>query len=319
MDETRCDVTDRLVLGMELPSIESSAKVRLHRSIAEAVNEATEFYGVFSGKAPRLVKIGYDPVDRHAGGVYPRQMAIIAARPGAGKSWFTVNCAMKSARSAPAGYISCEDPAEVVGNRALAIAARVDEEKTRMHSTRSLLSRGDFERIEQGRAVLSTLPLEIATPESSDLGSILITMKSLQEFGAQIIYVDYLQYISGCQRKEGLDAILEAFGDFTKSTDIPIVAVSQMRRPPPPRPSGFRGSDSEDDNDPRLRAPLMDELKGSGALEEKGKLIVALWGKPERLRTKILKTSIGKADIGADFQLTRGYFEPYSGEEYDGS
>lgn len=277
------------------------------QSVGDAASSAVDFYGVYTGKAPKLTAIGYLPVDKYMGGVNHDQLVVFAARPGVGKSWFALNCAMRAARlnSQRVAYLTLEDGLAITGVRALAIASKLDESEIRLHSTRNTLTQPKLDLLQTGLRSLADVPLSIYAPESSDGLRVLNTLRYASEEGAQLVFIDYLQYMRGGQDRNGIDDILNGLVEFAKSTKIPVVVVSQLRRPredPKDRSSNDEGEGGS--------VPKLVELKGSGSLEEKGKVVVGLWGTVEKIQTKVLKTNIGRAGVGANFTLCNGFFEP---------
>jgi replicative DNA helicase len=79
----------------------------------------------------------------------------------------------------------------------------------------------------------------------------------------ELIIVDYLQRLAYDTEKEyaAITRITNELQDLTLATDVPVVCLSQLRRPEPGKES---------------RAPSMSDTRGSGAVEERAANIILL-------------------------------------------
>lgn len=87
--------------------------------------------------------------------------------------------------------------------------------------------------------------------------------KVASDYQAECVIVDYLQRLTYNVDSEyaGLTRLVNELQDFTLSTGIPVICLSQLSRPP-------KGQEH--------RPPTISDLRGSGAIEERASNIVLL-------------------------------------------
>jgi replicative DNA helicase len=189
-------------------------------------------------------------LDARTGGWQPGTLAVVAARPGLGKTALLNQIAVHAARHGHAGLVcSLEMSAEALGLRAMATAARVNVSK---------LARGMREQHEAAaaRAVeLAGLPLWIDT-ESYALSAICaqITEHHRRE-GIAWAAVDHIGLVEADgwhSRNDQLGHITRSLKKLAKRLQIPLIALSQLNRTV----------------ERERRRPMLADLRDSGNIEQ---------------------------------------------------
>jgi KaiC/GvpD/RAD55 family RecA-like ATPase len=130
-----------------------------------------------------------------------------------------------------------------------------------------------------------------------------------QNFGAELVIVDYLQRMAYETEKEyaAITRLVNDFQDFTLATGIPLLLISQLTRP-------IKGQEHT--------LPSMSDTRGSGAVEERATTLVLLhrdWatredesqGRKRKVATMKLETGVffvaknadGEADISIPIKV----------------
>jgi len=296
MVETVTDITELLAEGgsLALPEAPKSSVFTL----AESIEEALEFYGTFSGKKPDLRKSGMRIIDEHLGGLHPKQLAILSARPGVGKSTLALYFGITAAASGtPVGYVPLEDPVDLVGARAIGMAAKIDDRKIRLHNQigAEALTVDEINRMQQAKARVGAYPFYIASPSASDLGSVIRAMDEVARRGAQVVWVDYIQRIrfsASSDERRAIDNAIDEMESWSRDYNIALVLLSQLNRP--------------DKGRKEYDKPEAHRLKGSGALEERARLIVSAWQNGGQTFVSTTKSTVGDPTQVQVFQRVNG-------------
>ncbi len=215
--------------------------------------------GVISG-----VATGFLDLDEMTHGFQRGEMIIIAARPSMGKTALALNIAENMALSnTPVGVFSMEMGREQLVYRLLASRASVDLQKLR----RGMLSQDDFSRLFNACGEMQTAPLYI--DDSPGLSIVQLRMKArrmVQQYGVQVVVVDYLQLMSsGKARVESRQAevsdISRGIKAMARELNVPVVCLSQLNR----------GAEQREGHRPRLS-----DLRESGAIEQDADVVSML-------------------------------------------
>lgn len=113
-----------------------------------------------------------------------------------------------------------------------------------------------------------------------------------QNFGAELVIVDYLQRMAYETEKEyaAITRLVNEFQDFTLATGIPLLLISQLTRP-------IKGQEH--------KVPSMSDTRGSGAVEERATTLVLLH---RNWATKKDENGYGKEKEVATMRLETGDF-----------
>lgn len=195
-----------------------------------------------------------------SGGLHKGELNILGARPAVGKSSVLLQIARAAAKQQKKVlFVSLEMSAEQIGNRILSANSGVNggilrSGKPIPESVGEALAQGLESAASDGTENLSLL---VANP---------LTVEELAQEaqaradgdGLDLLVVDYLQLLQTRQRTssdfERLGIVSRALKGISILLNIPVLAAAQVRR--------------QNTNGGTLRAPGLDELRGSGDLEQ---------------------------------------------------
>lgn len=219
------------------------------------------------------VPSGFSKLDDITGGWQRGELAILAARPGMGKTAFVVS-ALRNASvdfEKPVAIFSLEMASLQLVARLISAEAEIDNEKIRKAS----LTPGEWEQLHHRIHRLSNAPLYIDdTPALSVLELRAKARRLKAQYDIQMIVIDYLQLMSGDSgskkgpgtREQEISFISRSLKNLAKELDIPVIALSQLSRS-----VETRGGD---------KRPQLSDLRESGAIEQDADLVIFLY-RPE--------------------------------------
>lgn len=196
------------------------------------VQEAVEHKGKIRG-----VATGFSRLDRRFGGWHLGDLIFIGGRPSMGKTALMVNLALNAADAGHAvGMISGEQSSMQIGQRSLAIDARVVAEHMRS---------GDFADEDWGRlnAAMSRLAgsqvfiHDRSAPTLDEVGRVARRWK--HEHGISVLFGDYLQRIrvpKAQSRNEEVAEVARGLKSLARDLNIAVVFLAQVKADVEQRP-----------------------------------------------------------------------------------
>lgn len=187
-------------------------------------------------------------------GFFEKELTIIGARPGQGKTMALLQMAWELAmKNMEVLFLSFEMPPEALFLRLASLSTGIDNRKIRFAE----LSPFDQEKLEGFEAMYHDVPLTMVGCESrkETIDTYIGVAKP------EIIFVDYLQYMHRDRRESEYEAVSrnsKMLSDMAKERHIPIVCAAQINR--------------QIKVNPELR-PTMEDLKGSGSIEQDADVI----------------------------------------------
>jgi replicative DNA helicase len=203
---------------------------------------------------------GYSELDRALAGLQPGELVILAARPSQGKSSLALNITENVAvrNNIPVAFFSLEMSSESLLFRLLASVGHIDAHKFRTGH----ISKDDYRRITASLGTIAMAPVWIDDSSSSTIAEIAARAERAKtEHGLGLVIVDYLQLIasrSGRNRQEEVSAVSRGLKALAKDLQVPVLALSQLTRAP----------------DREERAPLLSDLRESGAIEQDADVVL---------------------------------------------
>ena len=212
---------------------------------------------------------GFIDLDKNTAGLQPGDLIVLAARPSMGKTALAINIAQNIASVDTTGGIvaifSMEMSSEQLVMRMMSSATEINLARLRSGQ----LTENDF--IKYHKSLEKTDQCKIFIDESSNLTALDVRTRArrlYRTFGAlHLIVIDYLQLMAGSSssgreenRTTELSQISRSLKSLAKELKVPIIALSQLNR------------SSERDG----RAPIMSDLRDSGAIEQDADLIMFL-------------------------------------------
>jgi len=208
----------------------------------------------------------------------PGELHIVGARTGVGKSSLLLATAAHAARHhGPVLVVSLEMTAAEVAARLLAHRARA---QVSAHVPPADRDDEQWRRITRdGLDGLGTLPLWIDDSPTATVAAITAAAAQLAaEHGPlALVVVDYAQLIGAGAgretRQEEVAAVTRGLKTAARTLDCPILAASQLRRPP-----------ADAMKDPR---PRLSDLRESGAIEQDADTVLLLHRPPAKERRAV--------------------------------
>lgn len=254
--------------------------------VQREVRAAVEFADRVAKGSGELVGIptGIDPIDTRTGGLPVGVPTILGARPGNGKSTLGLCIGMRAARRDLAVHVVTYE------DRGPAWAQRTISQETDIPVTR--IASRSFGRQDLTAMVFAAEAVRPVTRLWVDHGHglsadrlVRLVRARKREIGTKLLVLDYLQLIPpmsherGWKRHEQLTSVLNLLTELIALEGIAGLILSQLNR----------------DADAEERRPRLSDFKACGAIEEVGKLIMALH--PARIDNEIevliLKNSQG--------------------------
>lgn len=201
------------------------------------------------------------------GGLHKGEFTILGARPAVGKSAVLLHMAQAAAATgAKVAFVSLEMSPLQIGGRTL--AAKSDINPGLLRTGCKLPDESWAELAEALAAVGGDLGdnLKLLACGGVTVEELCAEVQTLADDGAcEVLFVDYLQLLRSRQHVRGeyerLGVVSRGLKSLTLDLDIAVVAAAQVRR---------------QDNGGIPRAPSMDELRGSGDMEQDADNILLL-------------------------------------------
>ena len=212
----------------------------------------------------RVTPTGIADLDwRLNGGLRPGQLALLAARPGVGKSGLAMSIAYELGvrRARSVGVVSLEMSRDELLQRLVAMHTGVDTRRVE-----GLVKRGDPAMVD-ALAALSTAPIAI---EDSAMLSVMDVRSKARRLAAvrplDLLIVDYLQLLIGDSsaqsRVDEVSRISRQLKLLARELGCPILALSQLSRAVEQRQS---------------KVPQLSDLRDSGSLEQDADIVLFIY------------------------------------------
>jgi len=214
------------------------------------------------------VSSGFRDLDRLTAGFQKSDMVVVAARPGMGKTAFSLNVALHAALryGLPVAIFSLEMSRQQLALRMICSEARVDFQRLRT----GYLAQDEINRIVAAVGKLSEA--QIYCDDSGALTALELRAKARRlkkDKNIGMVIVDYLQLMRGAtlrgsqdNRVQEISEISRSLKALAKEIDVPVLAISQLNR----------GVESRTD-----KRPQMADLRESGAIEQDADLILFIY------------------------------------------
>ena len=207
------------------------------------------------------IPTGIGLLDSTITGLNRSDLIILAARPGVGKTSFGLNIArhasIKSRRRV--AFFSLEMAKEQLSSRLLSTEASVEGTKLRSGD----LDKAEWTRLIEAGDILSRADLYFDDTPGITVPEIRAKVRRLKN--VDLVIIDYLQLMSGTKRTDNrvneVSEITRTLKIMAKELDVPVIAMSQLRRP------GDRSKDHR---------PGLSELRDSGSIEQDADIVIFL-------------------------------------------
>lgn len=210
---------------------------------------------------------GWYDFDKVTSGLHGKQLIILAARTGMGKSAFALNLATNVAINSgkTVAIFTLEMGAEQLANRMISSVGQIDGKKL---MTGRLYSE-DWTRVNEAMSQLGETKIYIDDMSGITVGDIRAKCRRLasSEDGLGLVIIDYMQLIQGGNRYAGnrqqeVAEISRSLKTMALELDIPVVALSQLSRPVDLRAD---------------KRPILPDLRESGSIEQDADIVAFLY------------------------------------------
>lgn len=290
----------------------NDAMVASHRVKAVGMTKALDRFLGKQSETPTYLRWSVPKLDQH---IYASKgkFILLGGYPSDGKTSLALAMAWEQAKTLRVGFYSLETDPEELTDRLVAMVAKVPmqrimDRKMRDQDYKALADKAD-EMSKRGLILVPAAGMSAQDVMSHALANRL-----------DVVYIDYLQLLSGDPRASRYDQVTQISMDLHRSaqqTGVIVVALSQLNRS---EATTAKKSDS------KASAPTMRALRESGQLEQDADVILLLYrpypqdlDNPER-SLDIAKNKLGRCGhIELDFDGWYQSFaphEPTPGEHY---
>lgn len=212
------------------------------------------------------------PMDDLLGGARRKQLIILAARPGMGKTAVALSYSLGAAQNGHGVlYVSLEMSGAELGARMaadLCFNGHGGVPYSALINQR--VNDADRERLKHARRTMEDLPIEVIDASSLHVNRLNVMVRRyVRKFAAkgeklELVVVDYLQLLSADKGKgayEAVSQISRALKEIAKEHDVAVLALAQLSREVEKRP-GCR--------------PQLSDLRDSGQIEQDADAVMFL-------------------------------------------
>lgn len=240
--------------GLERPNNESDVT-----KLSELVSLKDNY---FNPRNEKKLKLGFSEIDKAIGGIDDGDVTIIAARPGVGKSAFSLQMIRKFGRDGvKVGYFNLEMAKKQIYERAVASSSGIDLSRIRLgksflNNEKSLFDDGNEQMAKENNVFVI-----------SGIQTISSIRQLQKKYGFDVVVIDYLQLIKPDGKRNGnriaeVGDISRGLKEIAEDFSISVIALSQLNRA------------SEQNRD---KEPSLSELRESGDLEQDASTVIMLW------------------------------------------
>lgn len=215
-----------------------------------------------NGQEQPGVMTGYSDLDAILGGLKPADLAIIAARPGMGKTALAMNIIRRSAQNGTAsGIFSLEMNAEQIGVRAIADLSKINSKGIMS----GWVGEDGLSRAYRAADELDALPIYVDDTPALHISEMRSRARRMaRKHNVGLIVLDYIQMAqgSGGNREQEVADISRGLKGMAKELKIPVVALAQLNR----------SLESRAD-----KRPMLSDLRESGSIEQDADVIIFIY------------------------------------------
>lgn len=226
----------------------------------EKIEKASRSQGSVTG-----IPTGFIDLDYKMSGFQPSDLILVAARPSMGKTAFVLNIAQYMAfhNDVTAAIFSLEMSKEQLVNRLLALESKVDSQNIRTGN----LEDEEWAKLIEGANIIGKSNLIIDDKPGISISELRSKCRKYKmEHNLGIIFIDYLQLMTGSRRSESrqqeISEISRSLKALARELNVPVVALSQLSRAVEQRPD---------------HRPMLSDLRESGAIEQDADVVMFIY------------------------------------------
>lgn len=294
-------------LGRDIKKIQEVLP-ELQKTIESLAESKTDFTGI---------RTGFYDFDAMTRGLQKRQVIILAARPGAGKSAFALNMALNAAISEKksVAFFSLEMGAEEILKRMFGCVGKIDGDVLKTGK----LKNTDWKKWNEAMSELQDTKFYIDDSAGLTVSEVRRKCRKLKnsDDGLDLIVIDYLQLLSSSskyagQRTQEVSEISRDIKKLAMELEVPVIALAQLSRSVEQR----KGEDSK---------PKLSDLRESGSIEQDADIVLFLhsddYGKYDgnvnrRVELLVAKHRAGSTgSVNLVFKMNTGSFDNFVNRE----
>jgi replicative DNA helicase len=206
-------------------------------SMSTLVNMSIKQFEELSKKADGLtgVPTGFTGLDRVTSGWQPSDLIIVAARPGMGKTSFTLAITKNAALDFNQGvaFFSLEMSSVQLVNRIISMETQIESEKLR----KGRLEDYEWQQLYAVVDKLANVPIFIDDTPGISIFELRAKCRRLKmQHDIKMIIIDYLQLMTAGgdgkngNREQEISAISRSLKALAKELSVPVIALSQLSR-----------------------------------------------------------------------------------------
>lgn len=216
------------------------------------------------------VPTGFKDLDKITGGFQNSDMIVLAARPGMGKTAFSLTIARNAAvdYNMPVAVFSLEMSSLQLVNRLIASETEINGQKLK----RGTLEPHEWTQLKTRISKLAKAPMFIDDTPGLPIYEFRAKCRRLKlQHDIKLVIVDYLQLMTTGgehkgNREQEISNISRSIKGIAKELNVPIIALSQLSRDVEKRPGEKR--------------PQLSDLRESGAIEQDADMVMFIY-RPE--------------------------------------
>ncbi len=213
------------------------------------------------------VPTGFDDLDKLTSGWQKSDLIIIAARPGMGKTAFTLSLARNAALAGKGVAIFSLEMANLqLVQRLISMEANINSRALR----NGQLSQDEWLRLNASIDRMADTPIFIDDTPGINVFELRAKCRRLkQNHDIEMIVIDYLQLMTGApnskkgNREQEISSISRALKGLAKELNVPVIALSQLSRSVETRGGSKR--------------PVLSDLRESGAIEQDADIVTFIY------------------------------------------
>ena len=240
---------------------------RLNKELSPIKEAISQYYDrikyLFEHQDEMLgVPTGFIDLDKLLGGLQQSDLLIIAGRPGSGKTGFMLNVAKNAALTYKkhVAVFSLEMSNDQLVQRLISQETGIDSQRLRLADIHD----HEWPLFVQAANVLSDTPIFLDDTPALTPNQLRSKCRRLdQEYGLDLIIVDYLQLMQGEGRNENrvqeVSMISRALKQLARELNVPVLAGAQLSRAVEQRTD---------------KKPVLSDLRESGSLEQDSDIVM---------------------------------------------
>ncbi len=256
------------------------------------------------------LQTGYSALDKVLIGMGPGDMVLVGARPGMGKTSFTLNIAANVAKASGKAVciFSLEMTAEQLAMRMLSSEGMVSNNSMRTGK----LSEEEWDKLCYATDKLSSCDIRIDDTAGITISQMRAKLRRVKGNELGLIVIDYLQLMQGDKKYDSrtneVSDISRNLKLMAKDFGVPILTCAQLSRNPESRKNSEGG-----------HRPMLSDLRESGSIEQDADMVMLLYSdeyyelsKEERNTTRLFEVIVAKNRHGETRTVKMGWVPQYT-------